>query len=60
MFGFSVDYKTFDTSNILVNFDPTFINLHPNEYSHEFHYYRFVVKLDRWVKVAMLLMTYLI
>ena len=26
---------------------PTFINLHPNEYSHDFHYYPFVVKLDR-------------
>ena len=26
---------------------PTLINLHPNEYSQEFHYYPFVVKLDR-------------
>ena len=26
---------------------PTFTNLHPNEYSQEFHYYPFVVKLDR-------------
>ena len=25
---------------------PTLINLHPNEYSQEFHYYPFVVKLD--------------
>ena len=25
---------------------PTFTNLHPNEYSQEFHYYPFVVKLD--------------
>ena len=25
---------------------PTLINLHPNEYSKEFHYYTFVVKLD--------------
>ena len=25
---------------------PTVINLHPNEYSQEFHYYQFVVKLD--------------
>ena len=24
----------------------TFINLHPNEYSQEFHYYPFVVKSD--------------
>ena len=28
---------------------PTLINLHPNEYSQEFHYYPFVVKLDRCV-----------
>ena len=26
---------------------PTLINLHPNEYSQEFHYYPFSVKLDR-------------
>ena len=25
---------------------PTLINFHPNGYSHEFHYYPFVVKLD--------------
>ena len=25
----------------------TLINLHPNAYSHEFHYYPFAVKLDR-------------
>ena len=28
---------------------PTLINLHPNEYSQVFHYYPFVVKLDRCV-----------
>ena len=28
---------------------PTLINLHPNEYSQEFQYYPFVVKLDRCV-----------
>ena len=27
----------------------TVINLHPNEYSQEFHYYSFSVKLDRYV-----------
>ena len=26
---------------------PTHINLHANEYSQEFHYYPFAVKLDR-------------
>ena len=28
---------------------PTLIDLHPNEYSKEFHYYSFAVKLDRCV-----------
>ena len=28
---------------------PTLINLHPNEYSQEFHYYPFAIKLDRCV-----------
>ena len=28
---------------------PTLIDLHPNEYSQEFHYYPFTVKLDRCV-----------
>ena len=26
----------------------TFINLHPNEYSQEFHYYPLTVKLCKW------------
>ena len=26
---------------------PTLINIHPNEYSQEFHYYSFAVKLNR-------------
>ena len=29
---------------------PTLINLHPNEYSQEFHYYQFAVKLDKCVE----------
>ena len=28
---------------------PALIYLHSNEYSHEFHYYPFMVKLDRCV-----------
>ena len=28
---------------------PTLINLHPNEYSQESHYYPFVVKLERCI-----------
>ena len=29
---------------------PTLINLHPNEYSQESHYYPFAVKVDRCVE----------
>ena len=29
---------------------PSLINLHPNEYSQEFYYYPFSVKLDRYVR----------
>ena len=32
---------------------PTVINLHPNEYSQEFHYYTFTVKLDKLLEVVM-------
>ena len=40
---------------------PTFINLHPNEYSQQFHYYSFAFKLDRCVRSCnTLLITYLI
>ena len=28
---------------------PSLINLHPNEYSQEFHYYPFAIKLDQCV-----------
>ena len=33
-------------SNQKCEIHPNFINLHSNEYSQEFHYYPFVVKLD--------------
>ena len=36
-------------SNKKCEFQPTFINLHPNEYSQEIHYYPFTVKLDKYV-----------
>ena len=36
-------------SNNKCMIEPTLINLHPNEYSREFHYYPFAVKLDRRV-----------
>ena len=29
---------------------PTLINLHPNEYNQQYHYYPFAVKLDRCVR----------
>ena len=38
---------------------PTLISLHPNEYSQEFHYYPFSVKLEDTLEVVLLLMTYL-
>ena len=48
-------------SNQKCRMQPTPINLHPNEYSQELHYYPFVVKLDRCVdEVIIILMTYLI
>ena len=36
-------------SNQKCEIQPTLIDLHPNEYSQEFHYYPFEVKLDRCV-----------
>ena len=36
-------------SNQKCMIQPTLIYLHPNEYSQEFHYYRFAVKLDKFV-----------
>ena len=39
--------KYISLSNQKCMIQPTLINLHPNEYSQEFHYYPFLVKLDR-------------
>ena len=39
--------KCVSLSNQKCMTEPTLINLHPNEYSQEFHYYLFAVKLDR-------------
>ena len=36
-------------SNQKYEVQPTFINLHPNEYNQEFHYYPFTDKLDKCV-----------
>ena len=41
--------KCISLSNQKCEIQPTFINLHSNEYSQEFHCYPFAVKLDRCV-----------
>ena len=41
--------KCVSLSNQKCMIQPNLINLHPNEYSQEFHYYPFAVKLDRCV-----------
>ena len=41
--------KCISLSNQKCMIQPTVITLHPNEYNQEFHYYPFVVKLDRCV-----------
>ena len=41
--------KCVSLSNQKCMTQPTFINLHPNEYNQEFHYYPFPVKVDRCV-----------
>ena len=41
--------KCISLSNEKCMTQPTLIILHPNEYSQEFHYYPFAVKLDRCV-----------
>ena len=52
--------KWVSLSNQKYKIHPTFINLHPNEYSQEFHYYSFTVKLDKCLEVVILSTTYLI
>ena len=39
--------KWISLSNQKCIIQPTLINLHRNEYNHEFHYYPFAIKLDR-------------
>ena len=52
--------KCMSLSNQKCMTQPTFINLHPNEYSQELHYSPFEVNLDRYVGSEILLMTFLI
>ena len=42
--------KYVSLSNQKCMIQPSLINLHPNEYSQEFPYYPFAVKLDRYVE----------
>ena len=39
--------KCVSLSNQKCEIQPTLINLHPNEYSQELHYYPYTVKLDK-------------
>ena len=41
--------KCVSLSNQKCEIQPTLINLHPNEYNQELHYYPFAVKIDRSV-----------
>ena len=43
----SKDKKCVSLSNQKCEIQPVFINLHPNQYSQEFRYYPFTVKLDK-------------
>ena len=43
----STHTKYISLSNQKCESQPTFINLHPNEYNQELHYYLFAVKLDK-------------
>ena len=45
----SDQWKCVYLSNKKCEIQPTFINLHPNEYSQAFHHYLFTVKLDKSV-----------
>ena len=51
--------KCISLSNQKCMDQPTLINLHPNEYSKDFHYYPFTVKLNRCVRIVIFLMIYL-
>ena len=42
--------KCVSLSNQKCMTQPALINFYPNKCSHEFHYYPFAVRLDRWVE----------
>ena len=47
-----MDLKCLSLSNQKCKIQPIFINLHPYECSQEFHYYPFVIKIDRCVWIC--------
>ena len=49
IFNASNHTKCVSLSNQKCKIQPALINLHPNEYTQELHYYPFAVKLDRCV-----------
>ena len=50
--------KRVSLSNKKCEIQPTHINLHPNEYRQELHYYQFAVKLDKCVRNCNVLINY--
>ena len=50
LFSASNHTKCVSLNNQKCEIQPTFINLHPNEYSQELHYYPFPVKLTKCVR----------
>ena len=54
LFNPSNHTKCVSLSNQNHEIQPTLINLHPNEYSQDFHYNPFLVKLDRSLEVVIL------
>ena len=42
--------KCVSLSNQKCKIQPTLVSLHPNEYTQEFCYYPFLIKLDRYIR----------
>ena len=52
--------KCISLSNQKCAIEPTLVKLHPKEYSQEFNYFQFWVKIDSVLEAVIVLMTYLI
>ena len=48
----SIHTKCISINNQKCEIQPALINLHPNKYSQELHYYLFAVKLDKCVGIC--------